>query len=347
MKRKIICLWAAAFAAAMIVGCGDSTYNQARKDLSQEAYEEALQGFETSIEEENHVTESCRGAGIAQLKLGNYEEAIEYLERAAAGKEADRGFRRDVLSYKATAEYKAQQYEQALATCESLLKISGRADSYYLAGRAALAVNQYEQAQNYFDQAAKKEDSEEMALQIYEAYLEQDLEADGTRYLEQVLDGNAGTAKEHCERGRIYYYMGDYENAEAELTAAIDSRYREAMLVMGQVDLAREDVDGARAWFQEYLEKEKKNTSGGYNGLVLCDLAEENYESALENVQRGLAEAQSDQMQELLFNEVVIYEKSLDFQTAQEKADEYLQMFPDDERMRTEKEFLDSRTSRG
>ena len=92
MKRKKICLWAAAFAAATIIGCGEnSAYQQARRDLSQEAYEEALQGFETSIEEGDHVAESCRGAGIAQLKLGNYEEAIQYFEQAVSQGGLDRG----------------------------------------------------------------------------------------------------------------------------------------------------------------------------------------------------------------------------------------------------------------
>src|SRR5699024_587588 len=104
-------------------------------------------------------------------------------------------------SYEATAQYKDGQYDQAVDTCESLLKISDQADSYYLAGRAALAVDDYEKAQKYFDQAADKDKKEEMALQIYEAYLEQDMEADGTKYLEQVLAVEARSARDHCERG--------------------------------------------------------------------------------------------------------------------------------------------------
>ena len=67
MIRKKICLWAAARAAAMIIiGCGgNSTYDQARTDLSQGAYEEASAGFEATIENGDHVAESYRGAGMA------------------------------------------------------------------------------------------------------------------------------------------------------------------------------------------------------------------------------------------------------------------------------------------
>lgn len=347
MIRKKICLWAAAGAAAMIIiGCGgNSTYDQARTDLSQGAYEEASAGFEATIENGDHVAESYRGAGIAQLNLGNFSEAVEYFDQALAQDGLDRGFRRDVLSYKATAEYKSEQYAQAMDTCERLLKISDEADSYYLAGRSALAMDEYEKAKEYFDLAASQDHGDEMALQIYEAYLEQDMEADGTVYLEQVLATEARSAQEHYERGRIYYYMGDYENAASELSKAIDRNNSEALIAMGEVYLAKDDVESAREMFQQYIEKEEEHAAAGYNGFVLCDLAEENYESALENVQRGLDVAASDEMQDLLFNEVVAYERSLDFETAQTKAEEYLQLFPDDENMRAEKEFLDSRVS--
>ena len=119
-----------------------------------------------------------------------------------------------------------------------------------------------------------------MALQIYEAYLEQDMEADGTKYLEQVLAVEARSARDHCERGRIYYYMEDYENAQKELTEAMDRNDSEAMLVMGQVYLAQNDADSARAMFQKYKEKEEEHMAAGYNGLVLCDLADRDYTCA-------------------------------------------------------------------
>ena len=38
-----------------------------------------------------------------------------------------------------------------------------------------------------------------------------------------------------------------------------------------------------------------------------------------------------DEMQSLLFNEIVAYEKKLDFSTAQEKAVSYVGMYPEDE----------------
>ena len=48
-------------------------------------------------------------------------------------------------------------------------------------------------------------------------------------------------------------------------------------------------------------------------------------------------------MQSLLFNEIVVYEKKLDFATAQQKAQEYVDMFPDDKTAQKELAFLNTR----
>ena len=71
------------------------------------------------------------------------------------------------------------------------------------------------------------------AIQIYGAYLNRDMEADGTRYLEAALSGTAKNAEDHCDRGRVYYYMDDYENAESELKQAIDGDNTEALVLLG------------------------------------------------------------------------------------------------------------------
>ncbi len=54
------------------------------------------------------------------------------------------------------------------------------------------------------------------------------------------------------------------------------------------------------------------------------------YDSALDNITKGLPTATADEMQSLLFNEIVAYEKKLDFATALHKAQEYLDIYPED-----------------
>ena len=73
-------------------------------------------------------------------------------------------------------------------------------------------------------------------------------------------------------------------------------------------------------------------------------MAEGNYDSALGNISSGITIASDDEMQSLLFNEIVAYEKKLDFSTAQEKAVSYVGMYPEDEEAAKELDFLKSRT---
>lgn len=224
------------------------------------------------------------------------------------------------------------------------MELSEDAQSCYLAGRVALAVDDYDLAKENFQKVIEEDSGYQQAVQIYEAYLERGMEADGTVYLEQALKTSPSDAKGRCEQGKIYYYMEDFDNAEKRLSEAVDGGNTEAMIFLGEVYLSKNDLESARASYEDYIQEEE-DAAQGYNGLALCDLAEGDYESALNNIQNGIQQADTEEMQDLLFNEIVVYEKSLDFETAKEKAAEYLKMFPDDEAAQKESEFLNSRIS--
>ena len=136
--------------------------------------------------------------------------------------------------------------------------------------------------------------------------------------------------------------MDDYENALSELTQAADGGNTEALLLQGMVYMAQKDTTSARQQFQAYVLKEEKGAKG-YNGLALCDIEDGDYDSALANITTGLSSADDETLQSLLFNEMVVYEKKLDFTTALQKAEEYLEMYPDDKAAKKERAFLRSR----
>ena len=94
-----------------------------------------------------------------------------------------------------------------------------------------------------------------------------------------------------------------------------------------------------------FIETEGSSPAKGYNGLALCDIDDGNYDNALADITNGLADASTEEMQDLLYNEVVVYEKKLDFATALTKAQEYVDMFPEDSAAKKELAFLKTRTS--
>lgn len=346
--KKIGRILAVCMGVALLAGCGSekkNIYKQAEENLEQGNYQEALKGYETSISNGYKPTESFRGAGIARLRMGDAEGAVDAFTKALGTDKGGKSLRQDILSYRATAELQAGLEDDAMADCQTLASdYSMNADTYFLTGSVALAMDGYDEAASNFQQAYGEKPDYAMALQIYEAYEERDMEADGTRYLEAVLENAPKNAQDYYERGHIYYCMEDYDNAKKELTKAADKGSAQAELLLGTVCLAQGDTAAARSMYQDYLNLEESSKAPGYNGMALCDLADGDPDSALANIASGLESAGTNEMQELLFNEIAAYEKKLDFSTAYAKAQEYVKMYPDDKEAQKELAFLKSRT---
>ena len=346
-NKKIICLLAAGLGALLLTGCGgenQKTYEQANADLEEANYDYALNEYQACISAGYKLTQSYRGSGIVKLSTGDYQGAIDDLTNALNDEKTGKSDRKDLLEYRAAAELKAELYDQAMADCQTLAEdYSLNANDYYLTGCVALAMDSYDEASSNFSEAYGSDSTYEMAIQIYEAYLGQDMEADGTRYLEAALKTEAKTADDYCERGKVYYYMDDYENARTELTTAADKGSTEATLILGMVYMAQGDTSNARSFYQQYIDADGDDPAKGYNGLALCDISDGDYDSALQNISQGLGDATSDEMRDLLFNEIVVYEKKLDLSTALSKAQEYVQTFKDDDAAAKELTFLQSR----
>lgn len=62
-------------------------------------------------------------------------------------------------------------------------------------------------------------------LDIYRIYQECDLNADGAEYLELALEMKAKSPEDFYNRGRVYYYLSEFEKAEKELKTAWEKEY--------------------------------------------------------------------------------------------------------------------------
>lgn len=347
-NKKIIWMLTAGLGITLLTGCGGEnkkTYEQANKDLEQGNYDYALNEYQACISAGYKLVDSYRGSGIVKLRTGDYQGAINDLTNALNDENAGKSDQKNILEYRATAELKAELYDQAMADCQTLAEnYSLNANDYYLTGCVALAMDSYDEASSNFSEAYGNDSTYEMAIQIYEAYLERDMEADGTRYLDAALKTEPKSGDDYCERGKVYYYMEDYDNAIKELTEAVDKNNIEGMQLLGQVYMAKGDTSNARTFYQQYIDAEGEDPAKGYNGLALCDIADGNYDSALQNISQGLGDASSEEMKDLLFNEIVVYEKQMDFATALSKAQTYVETFKDDQAAARELVFLQSRT---
>ncbi len=345
MRWKKIGLAAAWIAAALaLTACGmknKNSYESACESLEKGEYQQAVKDFQESVIREVKVPMCQRGIGIAQLKMGQREQAIASFAEALEGEDGKK-FQKDVLSYKAVAEYESGRLKEAQDSCEKIKEFGADASCYFLIGKINLQLDQYDEAKSNFDQAAEKDSSYAMFMDIYQAYGERDMDADGKAYLSRALELSPGSGQDYYQRGRIYYFMGDYPNAQSELLEAAEKGEGQARLFLGKIYLEQQDPASARAMYQEYAQ-EKGSAARAYNGLALCDMAEGNYDGALQNISLGLKQAEEKDMQELLYNEAVAYEYKRDFATAKSKMAEYLTRFPEDENAQREASFLQNR----
>ena len=312
--------------------------------VRQEHYEEALSNFSASIGTDEDVLVSYRGMGMAYMGLEQYEKAVNAFDEAyQLTNDRMKETRRDLLFYKAAALYRQQDYSETINTCTNILDISQEADAFYLRGACYLELGEQEKAKANFDAAVGLSPEDyDLYLNIYECYKEEKLSAEGGAYLSGAMDIEPETPQDYCQRARIYYALEDYESAKKELDALVEEKNGDALFLMGQVYLAMGDYAHSKSMYQEYIETAGE-TPLAYNGIVLANLAENDADSALKNIEKGLSLEEEDGKQELLFNEIVAYEYKQDYETAKKKAEAYVEAYPSSEDGKKEYEFLKTR----
>ncbi len=217
------------------------------------------------------------------------------------------------------------------------------ADSYFLTGKVALAMDSYDEAASNFKQAYGEDSTYDMAIEIYEAYLDKDMEADGTRYLEAAF-----LLRPRMPRTTV---------TEAVSTIIWKTTATQKKSFWKQ---PRRIIRKHCFFWEWYIwprmmwKMLRQCTSSIFLQWVIppraimvwhCAISEAEIMIPLDNITKGLPTATTDEMQSLLFNEIVAYEKKLDFATALTKVQEYIEMFPEDSAAKKERAFLKTRTS--
>ena len=95
----------------------------------------------------------------------------------------------------------------------------------------------------------------------------------GDTYLQQALNIQGSGPDTAYQKGRIYYCLGETDNAKAMLASAVENEDADCLLLMGRVYLKLDDTSHARVMYQNYGEKYGE-TPESINGLVLCDIPE-------------------------------------------------------------------------
>lgn len=346
-KNRFLKTAAACFAAVLLAGCGAAAgenISQGMQQIEQMDYEGALKSFEAATVNKENMQLIYRGQGIAYMGMTDYENAAANLEKALTLSDAHPDqIDFDINYYLATAYYRGGQTEKAIAVYQAITDLRPEEkDAWYLMGTLELERGNLEAAQTDFEQAVKVNKSDyDMLIDIFCSYSKYGHTELGSAYLQDVLADSSLRLSDY-DKGRMSFYLGDYEAARVSLEKAKDSNGANAVTLLGQAYEKLGDYNYAASVYSTYLET-KQADAQIYNQLGLCKLKVGDYEAALNAFQAGLAMEGNSVMQSLKFNEIVAYEYLGQFEQAKLSMAQYLALYPDDEKAQRENTFLQTR----
>lgn len=144
-------------------------------------------------------------------------------------------------------------------------------------------------------------------------------------------------------RADCYVKLEQYDNAIAIYDQMIEKTPEDSKnyMLKGNCYMKKKQTKKALETYKMGYETTKDTVL--IPNLAYCYIKLESYDTAKEIVREGLDSGDESIKKELLFDEIVLYEKELDYETAYEKAKEYVSLYPDDEEGQKELTFLETR----
>jgi tetratricopeptide (TPR) repeat protein len=167
------------------------------------------------------------------------------------------------------------------------------------------------------------------------------------KYLEEAISiktvfGAALDQDMMCYLAESYYKMEDYEKAEKlyHKLQRRDSDNALYYLLEGQSCASSGDYEKAMEIFQKGWEKTKDTAF--ISEICEIYIEQKEYDKALDYARKVIGKGGTASA-ELMYDMIIIYEKSQDYEAAYKAAKEYCEQYPEDEKGKRELNFLASR----
>lgn len=305
-------------------------------------YSSAKDAFDHAVSLEEHLELAYRGLGIMCLEQELYSDAIAYFDKALEQVELNVGsLEYDILQYRAEAEESAGEYEDALSTLDVLIELEVSVSENRLAkGRVYLKSGDEEAADKCFDLVlAENSDDISIYFEIYNAYNENGYEDAGETFLNKALEIEGDSTEDHLNRGKIYYLMGNYSAAITELSYAVEETDAQALLYTAFCYEDQGDYETAADYYVQSLNVENSPKTANYYAMCLSASGDDNHAW---NVVHATMEdfPDCDCMQDLKWNEIILYERMDMLPSALTRLLEYQEAYPDDPNIELEMQYL-------
>ena len=313
-------------------------------------YEEARTALECAVVEQDltltrtNNKRAFRAIGITYYEEGKYEEAGSYFEKALA-EELLPSLNADIRMYLADTLECEGDYVSAIAMYDELLK----EQKDYAAGYRARAYmnyiqGEYEKSLADYDEAIALEPGNfDLYFGKYNVLEKLGRVSEQTELLHTIMAIENPSPEDAYFIAKAQFFCGEFDAALTGLTTVAENGYDDAHYYIGEIYHARSDYGEAVYHYKQYIGGSGAKDAAAYNQMGICLMKQEKFEEALEAVRAGQKFSDALHGKQLLFNEVVILEKTGEYNTAYERAVEYRNRYPEDARIRRELEFLATR----
>ena len=320
--------------------------------LQLKRYDEALREFEIVLV--NSASEgskaerlnkfAIRGKGMVYLQKQSYSDALTCFNNAL-DISAEKGWDVDILFYKAnTLEcmgYRTSAidiYSDILSRdAENARAFQKRGNLYRVEGRYEQAVSDYEAA------LSLSGESYSAYIGLYTCYVATGDTAKAEELLDKAARLPVKTNEDKYCLGQVHFYQGNYKSAKIEMEYAYDMGFFEADYFLGEIALLDGRYEDAIASFERYRSNSAVESPTVCNQEAVCYLALFEYDKAQEMLNLGLGVPGAAARQQLLRNQVALYEERNELAKAYEALAEYIVSYPDDADAAKEYEFLKKR----
>ncbi|MBQ3061798.1 MAG: tetratricopeptide repeat protein [Lachnospiraceae bacterium] len=315
--------------------------------------EEAVLEFDKAIlDTDNQIVrrnnkKAYRGKGIAYFEMADYEESVECFNKALEINELN-DINKDINYYKSNAQEALKDYEGAVETCDKLLE-NDKSDAsvFFRRAKCLAGLGKFDEAVKDYDKAIELDNTNyDYYFGKYDSLIEDGKEEEANEVIKKALTIKGSKKDNAFSLAKLYYLTGDFESAKPLFETAYEDDNMQAAYYLGVMYRKDKKNKEAAKYLKEYIDSETVLRSAlPYSELILCDIYLKNFDEAKEMIEKAYKLKDADNMQVIEYNEVVLYEKMLDFDTAYEKCKTYMEKYPDDKAMAKELKFLATRIS--
>lgn len=382
MKKRLIInlLCAGMVLAAFLTGCkasGEDYYQDGLSYYKNSDYSKAVECFQKAVENDSDNVSYSVYLGMSQLETGDYEGALGTFIKAttvdASNRDAYRGlgiayvnnekyeeavvaFSRcmelskkydnvkvDSMKYLASCYYEMGQYKDAADTYTTVITYSDKDEKdelYYLRGTCYVKLGDENNAALDYEKSLELNGTDyNLCCNMYYNFKEAGYVDRGESYLKRIIQAQD---VDSYLKGKTYYILEDYVQAEKYLIEAYDNGNSEAAYYLAMTYERNEDYQNAEKLYKSYMDKYTED-HGIYNQYGAYLINRGDYVNALEYIEKGLKLATEEEQQELLFNQAVCHEYMGKYKEAYQLFQTYLSKYPNDAAAKKELDFLSSR----